>query len=77
MFERALRFHEWRHINLVVDPEHPREVKRGKNRGRLFAFRDQHPDRRVRIDVRQDLRHSEKLTQGRAVLNGERGEVGT
>ena len=46
-----------KNVDLVLHPEQAGEIERRQNRLRLFAFRDQHPDRRVGIDMFQYLRH--------------------
>ena len=57
------------YVDLVLDPEQPREIERGQHRAGLFAFGHQHPDRRVAIDVVDDLRHGEELAHGGRILD--------
>ena len=72
----AFGLEQRRNIDLVVDAEQLREKERGEHCLRVFAFGDQHADRRIGIDVVQDLRHGEELAHGGGVLDGERGEIG-
>ena len=69
MFQRAFGFEQGRDIDLVLDPEQLGEIERSENGGRLFAFGDQHADRRVGIDMGEDLRHGEKLARRRGALD--------
>ena len=46
---------------MVVNPEQLCKIERSKDRGWLFAFRNQHADRCVRIHVGKDLCHGQKL----------------
>ena len=52
MLERGLGLEQGRYVDLVGDPEQPREVKGSEHRRRLFAFGNQHADRRVGVDDR-------------------------
>ena len=42
----------------------------------MFAFRDQHADRRIAVDMVEDLRHGQELADGGAALDRQRGEIG-
>ena len=75
MFERAFGFEQRRDIDFVLDTEQPRKIQRGKDRGGLFAFGHQHADRRVAIDMVEDLRHREELADRGRVFDRQRGEV--
>ena len=75
MLHRAFGLEQRRDIDLVGDPEQPREIDRGKDGLRVFALGDQHADRRVAVHMVQDLRHGEELPERRRVLDRERGEV--
>ena len=76
MLERGLGLEQGRYVDLVGDPEQPREVKGGEHRRRLFAFGNQHADRRVGVDMLEDLRHREELTHRGRAFHCEAGKVG-
>ena len=76
MLERAFGLEQRRDVDPVVDPEQPREVQRGEHGRRLLAFGHQHAQRRVGVDVLDDLRHREELADGGRALDRQRGEVG-
>ncbi len=75
MLHGAFGFEQRRDIDLVLDAEQPREIERGEHGLRLLAFGDQHADRRIAIDMVQDLRHRQKLADGSGALYRQRGEV--
>ena len=76
VFERGLGLEQRRDVDLVGDPEQPREIERGEHRRGLLAFGDQHADRRVGVDVVEDLRHRQELADRGRALDRQRGEIG-
>ena len=75
MFHRAFGFEQRRDIDFVLDAEQPREIERSEHGLRLLAFGDQHADRRVAVDMVEDLRHCQELADGCGALYRQRGEV--
>ena len=75
MFHRGFRLEQGRDVDLVGDAEQFREIERGEHGLRLLALSDEHADRRVGVDVLDDLRHREELPDGGGALDGERGEI--
>ena len=76
MFQSGFRFEQRRHIDLVRDPEQSGEIERGKHGRGLFALCHQHANRRIGIDMLENLRHCEKLAGSGRAFDGEAGEVG-
>ena len=76
MFQRALGLEQGRNIDPVLDTEQPREIERGEHGRGLLALGHQHADRRIAVDMLQDLRHRQELAHGGAALDGQAGEVG-
>ena len=77
MFEGAFGFEQGRNIDLVLDPEQLGEIERCKDRRGLFAFGDQHADRRVGVDMGEDLRHCEELADRGRAFDRKGREVGS
>ena len=75
VFERGFGFEQGRDIDFVFDAEQPREIQRSQHGLRLFAFGDQHADRRIGIDMVQDLRHDQKLPHGGRGFDCQRAEI--
>ncbi len=75
MFKRAFRLEQGRNIDLVLDPEQPREIERGKHRAGLFTFGHQHPDRGIGVDVMEDLGHGQELADRSRILDRQRGDI--
>lgn len=76
VLKSGLGLEQRRDIDLVLDPEQLGEIERGEHRGRLFALGHQHADRRVCIDMLEDLRHREELADRSRAFGGEGGEIG-
>ena len=76
VLQRRLGLEQGRDVDLALHPEELGEIERGEHRGGLFALGDQHPDRRIGIDVLQDLRRGEELADRGRAFGRERGEIG-
>ena len=77
VLERIVGLEQRRDVDFVIDAEQFGEIERGERCCRHFALGDQHPDRRVCVDVVEDLRHRQELADRGAALDRQCGEVGT
>ncbi len=73
--ERLFGLEQRRNLDPLLDPEQPRIIERRQQREAGLRLRDQKPDRRLRVDKLDDLRHHHHQPLGRRALFHQRSEA--